>query len=350
MARGNTWGVESAGPTSSSGSRASAVALVNWRVFGRRIVAVALSSLSACSVPPPVSQMTTPATHTAEHSGTAVDPFGVRMLYPTKPGGREWFLSAEPSADPAWRPESRSDVFAAESEAGVFHAAGAGPRFSVRSPAGTDWWRNVEMTGYVRYRGPVTGELRPHWEWYARGERHTAQRTDPGQINDGIVAPVGTATWPGYPFAGGALNQRCLATSYHANLYVGGEVHFEKEISWTQGYGEVRGKTQLLALRDLTDRWIGFKFVLRNEAADRFVALEAWVDADASGDWAQVASTEDRGDWSARDPKIDGCGEPPFAFTPTQILTWAGPWATFRTDSTSADYKWLSVREVAALP
>ena len=272
------------------------------------------------------------------------------MLYPTVAGGREWYLSSTPPSDPAWRPESRSDLFVATGESGVFHAAGAAPRFSVRSPAGAAWWRNVEMTGYVRHDGSVPGDLRPHWEWYARGERHTAQPTDSSQINDGVAAPAGTATWPGYPYPSGALNQRCLATSYHANLYVGGEVHFEKEISWTQGYGEVRGLTQVPALRDLTGRWVGFKFVVRNEAAGRFVALEAWVDADAMGDWVRVAKVEDRGDWVARDPNIDGCGAPPFAYTPSQVLLWAGPWVTFRTDSTSADYKWLSVREISALP
>ena len=323
---------------------------MNRRNVGGWVGAATLAALSACSTSQEAPQATTRPTAAAAPSRIAADRFGVRMVYPTVAAGREWYLSGTPAADPAWRPESRSDVFTVTDEPGVFHAAGAGPRFSVRSPAGTAWWRNVEMTGYVRYRGPVPGELRPHWEWYARGERHTAQPTDPAQINDGVVAPVGTATWPGYPFGSGALNQRCLATSYHANLYVDGEVHFEKEISWTEGYGEVRGKIQLPELRDPTDRWVGFKFVVRNETADRFVALEAWLDADASGDWVRVATAEDRGDWIAREPKIDGCGAPPFAYTPAQVLTWAGPWATFRTDSTSADYKWISVREIASLP
>ncbi len=321
---------------------------ISRRTIGGWVAAAALAALLACS--PSESKATTLPTEKAAASGIAADRFGVRKLYPTVAGGREWFLSPTPATDPAWRPESRSDVFAATSEPGVFHAAGTGPRFSVRSPAGTAWWRNVEMTGYIRYRGPAPGELRPHWEWYTRGERHTAQATDSTQINDGVVAPPGTATWPGYPFASGALNQRCLATSYHANLYVDGEVHFEKEISWTQGYGEVRSKVQLPGFRDPADRWVGFKFVLRNEAANRFVALEAWVDADATGDWVRVATAEDRGDWIAREPRIDGCGDPPFAYTPAQVLTWAGPWATFRTDSTSADYKWLSLREIASLP
>ncbi len=307
--------------------------------------------LSCCSASPQAYQETTGSLGPVTPSHVAVDPFGVRMVYPTAAGGREWFLSPAPATDPAWRPESRSDVFSATGEPGVFHAASSGLRFSVRSPAGAAWWRNVEMSGYVRYRGSVAGELRPHWEWYARGERHTAQPTDPAQINDGIAAPAGTATWPGYPFGGGTLNPRCLATSYHANLYVDGEVHFEKEISWTQGYGkDVRGKTQVAAFRDPTDRWVGFKLVVRNLAAGRFVALEAWVDANATGDWVRVATAEDRSDWIARDPHIDGCGAPPFNYTPAEVLTWAGPWVTFRADSTSADHKWLSVREIAALP
>ena len=197
------------------------------------------------------------------------------MIYPTVPGGREWHLAtkAQPS-DPEWKPDSASDLMTATSEEGVFHSSGS-PRFSVRSPSGKPWWRNVEMTGYVRYGGPVAGQLRPHWEWYARGERHTAQPLDPAAINDGIRAPAATPTWPGYPFDGVAqLNSRCLATSYHGNVYADGEVHLEKEISFTQGYGrETRGLVKSGALGASHSGWFGFKFVVRNFGSDRGVAL-----------------------------------------------------------------------------
>ncbi len=36
----------------------------------------------------------------------------------------------------------------------------------------------------------------------------------------------------------------------------------------------------------------------------------------------------------------------PFRYAADQVMTWAGPWVTFRSDSVVMEFKWLSVREV----
>jgi hypothetical protein len=272
------------------------------------------------------------------------------MVYPTVVGGREWYLSDRADIpDDEWLATGVS----ATSEAKVFYVSGS-PRMDVLSPSGKAWWRNVEMTGYLRYLGPMVTDptQRTHWEWYARGERHTRDLTaNPAVINRGVRAPAGTATWPGYPFGGNSINARCLGTALHGNIYLDGEAHWEKEISHTDGYvAENRGLTRIAGFRDPLNRWFGFKVVIRNAGADRTVQMEAWVDPDADGTWTKVDEVQDAGGWTARDANINGCGLSPFAYGTAQIITWAGPYVTFRMDNGSCNFKWFSAREVAPLP
>src|SRR4029450_5362065 len=129
---------------------------------------------------------------------------------------------------------------------GVFHTLGndGETRLTVSSPPGKAWWRNVEMTGYFRYTEPhdSNGQER-HWELLARCERHSSTDVNGNDINLGVPAPPGTATWPRYPYGDITVHPRCLGSSYHANFYVAGYGLFEKEISQIGGYASQRGET-----------------------------------------------------------------------------------------------------------
>jgi hypothetical protein len=83
----------------------------------------------------------------------ALDRFGVRKVYPTISGGREWFLPANAEvANPEWDPNAgHRGTFVKTSEPGVFRLRG-GPRLPVKAPAGKAWFRNMEVTAYYRYR------------------------------------------------------------------------------------------------------------------------------------------------------------------------------------------------------
>jgi hypothetical protein len=165
-------------------------------------------------------------------------------------------------------------------------------------------------------------------------------------VNHGSRPPPGTDTWPGYPFGPGPIPPECLGTAYHGNIYPDGRVQFEKEISHTAGYGKTRrAESHVPGFRDPLNRWFGLKFIAYNRSPTD-VHLELWLDADADGRWVQVAETDDTGGWVARDPSMDGCGAPPFGFTTDQILSWAGPYVTFRADAIGFDFKWLSIREI----
>lgn len=301
-------------------------------------------------------------------SDAGIDRFGVRKLYPTAGGGRVWFLPDNAETKSAeWDPDGATRV------GDGFHNHGQ-VRMTVKSPMGSAWWRNVEMTGYVRYRRELIEDAsqRPHWEWHARGERHTSNIViDGAEYNDRVPAPNGTVTPPGYSFykAQGSLNAHCLGTAYHGNLYPPYQATpsypaapatralIEKEISHTAGYTKPNPECAVdgrLKNGRLGDGWFGLKLVIRNFAENHSVRTELWLDREANNNWSLLEVKDDTGNWFA-DPlrpnaPIDGCENPPFNYETFQVLTWAAPWVTFRSDNVDWDLKSLSVREISPLP
>lgn len=285
------------------------------------------------------------------------------QVYPTRAGGREWSLPVDAeNATSEWRP----DVPVTRVSPGVFFTAGSTTasilgevRMTVRSPAGRAWWRNVEITGYFRQTGTVeTPGQSSHWELLVRGERHSSSNVRFSAVNDGVAAPPGTVTWPWYPLAGTAtVTSPCLGTSYHANVYDTGRVHFEKEITHTDGYATSARADATHA--DLTpailgptlDRTFGMKFVVRDADAGARVHLELWLDPDAAGTFTKVAEVDDSAanPWSARTATMNGCTAAPYGYTTSQLLTFAGPWVTFRSDGLAFQFSGLSVREIDPL-
>jgi hypothetical protein len=294
-----------------------------------------------------------PAFDSGPGMNPAIDSFGVGKLYPTRSGGREWYLPSDaekPSSE--WNVEN---ISVTRVSAGVFHTVGENGqvRLSVGSPSGRTWWRNVEMTAYFRYTEPrdSNGQER-HWALIARGERHDdSDAMNGNDINGGVPAPSGTATWPGYPYGNATINPRCLGASYHGNFYISGSGLLEKEVSHANGYAAQREETTVKNFVDPLNRWFGLKFVVRNAQSDTRVHLELWLDANADGRWQRLTQSDDTaGSWASKDPSIDGCTAAPFSYTPDELLTWAGPWVIFRSDSIAMDFRWLSAREITPLP
>jgi hypothetical protein len=285
------------------------------------------------------------------------------MIYPTAPGGREWALPPTADvADAAWSPELWGGMSITRAgEAGVFHTDGAGPdamvRLNVGSPWGTAWWRDVELTMYVRKTSSIGCRANDpwdeHWEMFARGERHDDVDLSFAEINNGAAAPPGTATWPWYRnFGSGKVKASCLGTAYHGNLYAAnGEALFEKEVSHYAGYAEQRGSVLPAMWPNATGRWIGYKLVVRGSASDpHWVHLELWGDLDATDAWKQLSAYDDLpGRWPAANSALDGCTAPPYGYSRDQLITWAGPYVTFRSDCMGMDFKWLSAREVGPI-
>jgi hypothetical protein len=257
-------------------------------------------------------------------SSGSTDKFGVKMLYPTKSYGEQWFMnmadadsdsrfdlgsSISKNSDGSWKIKS------SQVRMNVYTSAGYHPddidTYNQKTLATQGFmqsskdWKNVEMTGYVKFNSASDD----NFSWYARGGRH--------------------------------YEEDCEGTAYKGRLfYYSGETGFAKEQWHSGGYSFSSSKD---VTSSIMDRWIGFKFVVYNTVQDgkKVVVLENWLndEGDKTASWKKVTSTVDDGGWGDEGDHCSGY--------PDQIMTWGGPIADFRWDRASdVDFKWLSVREI----
>jgi hypothetical protein len=257
---------------------------------------------------------------------------GVAMIYPGKPGGQVWHLPANPSGD------RRLDGTALlPNPDGTFKVRDVKTRLGVSTSTydqdtqegGLVWrqpdlrsrgfmhngddWRDVEITGYVRYvAGTDDGDA---FTWYARGGRHTGSGQTP---------------------------ETCWGTAYKASLrYRDGAVRFEKELYHDGGAGYAQSAYEGGGA-SIKGKLVGFKLVMYNIPGG--VRMEAYLDRAGDGTWTKVVARDDTGGWAiGTDNRCGG--------TRTEQITWGGPKAAFRWDAaTDVDVTRLSVREIAPAP
>jgi hypothetical protein len=233
--------------------------------------------------------------------------FEASELYPTKPGGREWFLNATEPRDgllmisPAaallyGRPDGSWEI---GWETG---SREAGLRMYVISP---DGWRDVEMTGYVKLESFSFDE---EFAWAVRSGQHTASNP-------------------------------CEGTAYYGALSFAGEATFQKEVAHFDG-GYTDKRRSSMTVEPLEDRWVGIKMAAYN--VEQGVKLELWVDDRADNNWIKIAETTDDGGWSSRE---GFCGR-----DSDHVISEPRPRVTFRVDNATFEFRDLSVREITLEP
>ncbi|MER6171598.1 discoidin domain-containing protein [Streptosporangium sp. NPDC001681] len=268
------------------------------------------------------------ATVTASAAGN--DPVdGVGMIYPTRAGGQVWHLSNNPGGDPRLDGATMTP-----NPDGTFSVRDTAARIGVSTTTydqdededGLTWrqpdlrsrgfmhdandWRNVEITGYVRY---VSGtDDSDAFTWYARGARHTGSGQTP---------------------------QTCWGTAYKGDLrYADGAVKIEKELYHLGGDGYAKG-TYTGGGASIKGKMVGFKVVMYDIPGG--VRVEAYLDRAGNNTWTRVTSRDDTGTWAIETD--NRCGG-----TRTEKVTWGGPKAAFRwDDATKVDLTKFSVREIA---
>lgn len=91
-------------------------------LHGALIAALCVSLV--CSPVPRAAPAPPEGSASQQTAAATRDVFGVRELYPTAPGGREWYLPATAQVpDAEWKPDSSSDRLTATDEPGVFQSA-----------------------------------------------------------------------------------------------------------------------------------------------------------------------------------------------------------------------------------
>lgn len=271
-----------------------------------------------------------------------MDAFGLKKLYPTLAGSREWNSAhwangtartikyARDTFDPTdWTEDHSASTngFVIDGQ-GVMRMTGDGPRFHINSLRDTkgaaQFFLNTEFTAYYRRIGADGA----NW-----GGMVVGVRSDP----------------LGHASSGG---DDCNATTYYARFRHDGKWDFEKELKHpTSDYWSGSGfhtQDPLWGGQPLPEnRWIGMKYLAYNISATQ-VKLELYIDSTTNGegtgggDWKKVGEVIDQGSWPAAPSAISGC-----TYTDQNTVIAQGHGTILmRTDGDEAEYKKLSVREI----
>jgi PKD repeat protein len=239
-----------------------------------------------------------------------VDKWGIEEVYATADGGPAWYIleQSDPTADGhfyygmyrtttieysgsgVWRVDARSGT----QEHGI--------RMHVDSPTGT--WKNTEMTGYFYV---VEGS-----DQFTMIARHGPSYHD---------------------------NNGCEAYGYYGMTAIDGNVFFKKKLyHFNDGY--TKRLAQVSALDNLSDEWVGMKFVVY-DLPNGDVKLELWIDkGDMTNNWNKVTELVDSGNLA-----VEGGND--CSRDATDSIE-DGTRASFRADNMMFDFKKLSVREIQA--
>lgn len=246
------------------------------------------------------------------YDNNTTDKFGIKKMYPTSEGGREWYIDMiNPKNDGIF--SITDDYNITKQKDGSWRIDVPMVRMNVIMPPGSEPWKNVEITGYAK----VVSMLSPNngtigLDWSARGGRQNA----------------------GVP---------CEGTALHGGLHIDGSVGWKKEIWQHGGYTDERGKAKVTD--PILGRWIGWKVVMYNINNDTAVKMESYLDNKNTNYWVKVTDLVDDGGWYADTPNnifySANCGK-----AKDYIIINGGPIVTFRSDYLVWDFKKLSVREI----
>lgn len=246
------------------------------------------------------------------------DKFGILAIYPTKQGGREWFMDMNNPKDGVFSPGSEIERQDDGSwQIGMNRSGGQYEqvRMNVGTPLGSQEWKNVEITGYAKALTATDDD--DSLVWYARGNRH----------NDRVP---------------------CEGTSLKGGISANGTVSWVKEIWHTGGYTDEREKKKVT--NSIMGRWIGWKVVIYDIGINdnsTAIKMESYLDDNAENKWQKVADLVDNGGWEATSADSvfysANCGRPR-----DYVIINPGKIVSFRSDNMVWNFQNMSVREIQA--
>jgi hypothetical protein len=249
---------------------------------------------------------------------TGQDRFGVEILYQTSTAGREWYANwdnghartiASVRSDPDdLMFEARGQGSVSIDGQGMASMSGSQPRMYVNQLA-QKWQPNLEITVYMK------------------------RMTDASTAWGGSVLSWGN-------HRDESSNGNCGVDTYYSRVRHDGNLDIEKEVDHPASNVFSGAVKKWSALPH--DEWIGHKFILK-KMSNGDMKLEKWLDENANQNWVKVQEVTDSGMTGVR---ASGCTD-----DLSRVLNAPQESVFIRnTDITLAQYKWFSIREIAAVP
>ncbi|MGZ5490351.1 MAG: hypothetical protein ACXW2E_08525, partial [Nitrososphaeraceae archaeon] len=292
---------------------------------------------SSSTAPPTSSTQSLTATSTTPTTTdkSDVDVFGIKKIYPTKPGGEEWFMNmdnmkADPrfeisgsandvkkNSDASWTPISgdkvRLSVYTSDSK-GKFDDKNM-RTYNLKELAATGhWfkendWKNIEMGGYFKLN--TADDLGLGYSFYTRSIDHSSTH-------------------------GG-----CGGATPKFNIGFDGEIKAKKEM-WHISLLDSPGVNDEDLSPSIVGKWLGIKGIIYNLPGDKGVKQEFWIDKTNEGKWEKVYEFADQGGFGERGNNgPEKCGG-----SWDQLYSWGSPKSVFTWDQSDVSFKFLSVREI----
>ena len=284
----------------------------------------------------------TSSSYTSSVKLAGVDKFGVNMLYPTKTGGEEWFVNPDNPSDPrvkqggetvdivvnpdldkSWKITSSKVRLTALTSQGYDPSQISTTNMKELSKKGfiqsENDWKNVEMTAYIK-RNDISSET--DFTWYTHSGRH-------GNHD---------------PCEGTALKASLLLPGSGGSSSSEGKLIHEKEMWHPHGYDKWDAVPVYASDVPGRNEWVGIKLVtyVVQKDVNPAIVMETYIDTNNDNNWKLIHRTVDEQPYFGESG--EKCGG-----APNELISWGGPFATFRWDDASdVDIKKMSAREIQA--
>ncbi len=305
-----------------------------YDISGNKLDEFTITKALSVSPPPSSSSSSTTIKATSQIDNPVVDKFGVKQIYPTKPGGEEWFMNMDDTkADPRFEMKGNIQNIKKNPEGSWSPTPGDKVRLIAYTSDSKGKFDENNMPTYN------LKELAAKGHWYKENDWKNIEMGGYFKLNNADDLGMG------YSFSTRSIDDSsthggCGGATPKFNIGFDGEIKAKKEM-WHISLVDSPGAHDE-DLSSIVGKWLGIKGVIYNLPGDKGVKQEFWIDKTNDGQWEKVYEFTDQGGFGERgNSGPEKCGG-----TWDQLYTWGSPKTIFGWDQSDVSFKFLSVREI----